>query len=316
MAKGKHESDFDSLFRLPLTDFIGARKALAAKLKSQGRAADAERVRATAKPSISAWAVNQLYWRHRQVFDRLLEISRLFRESQTSNSAGRIDAMRDALEARRKVLSELTELATTLLREAGYNPSLEMMRRIATTLEGASAYAALPAGVSAGRLTKDIDPPGFDSLTSLASTASVSQRSKKAASGPRSNKSHIKVAKLVPAPRQSADANRLKQARQARLAAARVSLLDAKKSLSDARRGVQNLEAAQRKADADVKATEKEKREAEASFKKASAVAAEAAARAKSITIEVQQAKTIVAEALRAVEKASRELESLFRGSA
>lgn len=71
-TKGKPEDDVDALFRLPLAEFTGARNALAAKLKKSGRGDEAVRVKALAKPSISAWAVNQLYWNHREAFDRLI----------------------------------------------------------------------------------------------------------------------------------------------------------------------------------------------------------------------------------------------------
>src|SRR6185503_12426637 len=66
------ESDLDALFQLPLTEFTGARNALAAQLKKSGRGDEAARVKALPKPPVSAWAVNQLYWNHREAFDRLI----------------------------------------------------------------------------------------------------------------------------------------------------------------------------------------------------------------------------------------------------
>ena len=57
----------DALFKLPLAEFTGARNDLAARLKREGRANDSNFVKALAKPSISAWAVNQLHWNHRVV---------------------------------------------------------------------------------------------------------------------------------------------------------------------------------------------------------------------------------------------------------
>ena len=49
--------DVDALFTLPLPEFIGARKVLAARLKKAGHGDEANQVKALAKPSISAWAV-------------------------------------------------------------------------------------------------------------------------------------------------------------------------------------------------------------------------------------------------------------------
>src|SRR5262249_40859551 len=162
-AKSKVEDDLDALFKLPLSEFIGARKTLAARLKKEGRANDADYVQALAKPSISAWTVNQLYWHHREPFDRLLATGQRFRQAQ---KGGKVGDMREALDARRDVLSHLSDLATKLLRDAGHNPPLKMIRPLAPPREAISAYAFLPDGLSAARLTQNIAPPGFDSLAS------------------------------------------------------------------------------------------------------------------------------------------------------
>ena len=70
IAKSKLDDELDALFKLPLAEFTGARNTLAAQLKQGGRRDEADFVKALAKPSISAWAVNQLYWNHRAAFER------------------------------------------------------------------------------------------------------------------------------------------------------------------------------------------------------------------------------------------------------
>ena len=77
--------------------------------------------------------------------------------------------MRAALEARREALTHLSDLATSLLRDAGHNPAPDTIHRITTTLEGISAYASRSDAPRAGRLTHDVDPPGFESLASFPS---------------------------------------------------------------------------------------------------------------------------------------------------
>ena len=66
------DSDIDALFQLPPGEFTAARNALASRLKKGGHADEAEAVKALPKPSVSAWAVNQLFWKHRKPFDRLM----------------------------------------------------------------------------------------------------------------------------------------------------------------------------------------------------------------------------------------------------
>jgi hypothetical protein len=170
-AKDKLDDDIDTLFTLPLTEFTGARNTLVARLKQGGRRDEAERIKLLAKPSISAWAVNQLYWMHREAFDQLIATGKRFGQRQTSRLGGKVADMRESLDARREVLSHLSDLATALLRDAGHNPTLDTMRRITTTLEALSAYALLPDGPTPGRLTHDLDSPSFESLSSLMSGA-------------------------------------------------------------------------------------------------------------------------------------------------
>jgi hypothetical protein len=124
-------------------------------------------VKALAKPSITVWAVNQLYWKHRDAFDQLIAVGERVRRAQASQLAGKTADMRGALAERRDALSGLSRLADGVLRDAGHNATPETMRRITTTLEALSIYPAPPDGVHPGRLSQDLDPPGFDSVAAL-----------------------------------------------------------------------------------------------------------------------------------------------------
>src|SRR5436190_4995499 len=221
----KLDDDIDALFKLPLTEFVGARKALAARLKQKGLVSEAEGVKALAKPSISAWTVNQLYWRHREAFDELIATGQRFRKAQVT---GKMVNMREALDARREALSHLSDLATEALRDAGHNPSLDTLRRITTTLEALSAYTSVSGGQTLGRLTEDIDPPGFDSLGSFASSAGITKRAAEPLHVSPSKKAVTASSKV-----QAAAASRQKE-RQARINCAKASLQQARKSLTAA----------------------------------------------------------------------------------
>jgi hypothetical protein len=300
---GKLEDDLDELFRLPLAEFTATRNTLAARLKKGGRGDEAELVKALVKPSISAWTVNQLYWRHRQAFDRLIESGARFHKAQSSGSAGKLADMRTALETRREALTQLSDLATSLLREAGHNPTQDTIHRITTTLEAMSAYAARSDAPRPGRLTHDVDPPGFESLGSMIPDAGMKAFRNEATTNTRG--------KAEPA----ADVRQLKEARQARIAAAKASVQQARQLLSEARTRAQSLETAQKKAEAEAKEAEKQRREAEERFAK-TRVASEAAARsARSVAAEVAEAAKAVQDAQRTVEKASKDLELLFSES-
>jgi hypothetical protein len=305
----KLDDDIDALFKLPLTEFVGARKALAARLKQNGFVSEAEGVKALAKPSISAWTVNQLYWRHREAFEELIATSQRFRRAQTS---GKMVNMREALEARREALSRLSDLATEALRNAGHNPSLDTLRRIATSLEALSVATSLSDRATPGRLTEDIDPPGFDSLGSFAPSAGITKR---AAEPPSVSPSKKAVTASSKSRQAAAEASR-REERQARMSAARALLQQARKSFTAARAAARSLEGAQKKAEATVKEAAQQKREAEDRFKKASAASADATLRAQSIAVELTKATKSLDDAKHMVESATKELEDSLRGSA
>ena len=305
---GRLDDDVDELFKLPLAEFTAARDALAKRLKKDGRADDAALVKSLSKPSVSAWTVNQIYWHHRDSFEELLAAGQRFHKAQTSSLAGKVADMRGSLEARRKALTELSDLAASLLSDAGHNPSPDTIRRITTTLEAISAYASLSDGPSLGRLSQDVDPPGFESLASFMPGAGALRRTGSAAQKPAPLSSQQKS--TSPAAREAREAEKT---RQVRIAAAKGALQVAKKTLANARARAQSFEPAQKKANAEVKQAEKQVRDAEDRLKNARLAYEAANRRAQSIAADAAEAAKAAEDAKRAMEEASRELESLFR---
>jgi len=326
------EDDVDALFKLPLAEFTGARNELAARLKREGRADDSNFVKAFAKPSISAWAVNQLHWSHREVFDRLLASSQRFRQSKTSQPATRMADLRGSLDARREALSHLSDLATVLLRKAGHNPTPDTIHRITTTLEALSAHATLSGGPTPGRLTHDVDPPSFASLASLIAATDITKRTEEPTKVTPSQKSGGVTAKTGQAtPTGNAqEVSEDEETRRAGIAAAKVSLQEARRSLTEAQRKAQRSETAKKKADAEAKKAaseasqadaearqaQKHLRDAEHRFNKASTASQDAASRSERISAEAKEAAQGVEDAERDIEKASKELELLLQESA
>lgn len=313
------EDDIDGLFRLPLAEFTAARNGLSARLKKEGQPDDAGRIKLLAKPPISAWAVNQLYWNHHDEFERLLATGQRFRQAQKSRSAGKVTDMREALDERREALANLSELASELLKAADHNPTLDTIRRITATLEALSAYESLSDGPALGRLTQDVDPPGFESLSSFTSGTSTTKR---LGGSTRPTPSQKSTSRQQATTSDAQKRRQVEEMRQAKITAAKVSLQSAKKSLSEARARVQELETGQKnvlaeskEAEADAKEAEKQLREAERRFKKAKADSEDATERVRNASVEIKDAAKALEEAKRTVEKATKELETLFRAS-
>ena len=61
------ESSIDDLYKGLLSEFVPARTRLAKTLTGP----EAQRVKALKKPTLVPWAVNQVYWHARPVYDRL-----------------------------------------------------------------------------------------------------------------------------------------------------------------------------------------------------------------------------------------------------
>jgi len=313
-ARSESDDEVDELFKLPLSEFISARKTLAARLKQAGHGAEAERVKSLVKPSTSAWTVNQLFWNHRDTFEELIATSERFRQAQASRLAGKAADMRGALDERREALAQLETLATELLRDAGHNPTVDMIRRVTTTLEALSAYASSPEGPQFGRLTHDVDPPGFESLGSFGSSGGLATRTEPTRV-PRSQKSSTAATTTRRATSTAKDERELKEIRQAKIAAAKSSLQEAKRELAEWRANLQTAQTTQKRVSAELKEAEKEKREAEQRLDEARVTLQEATRHAKRTAAEVEEALKTLAGAERSVENAAKELESVFRDS-
>ncbi|HUK89839.1 MAG TPA: hypothetical protein VLZ81_05520 [Blastocatellia bacterium] len=341
-TKDNLEEEIDSLFKLPLADFIGARNELAARLKKDKRADDANLVKALAKPTVTAWAVNQLYWNHREEFDALLTASESFRLAQSTRTSNQSAEMREALDARRDALSDLSKSATSVLNEAGHGPAPDTINRITTTLEAISAYASLPLPDSPrpGRLTRDVDPPGFESLVALMGGGIANTHERPAsvspAKGPspvstpaktaniedaksrRSGGAHARTHVNVSEEEETQQARQREAMRQSKIAAAKASLLQAEETLAETQARAQQLEAAHKEARAEegraeqeIRDAEEALREVEARLKNAKTLSREAAQHSKTIAAEAKEAARAVEDARREVEKTSKELKSI-----
>ena len=304
------DDDLDALFQLPLAEFTAARNALTARLKKAGRGDDAEQVKALPKPSVPAWIVNQLYYRKRDAFDRLIATGERFRKAQASHLAGKPTDIRGPLEARRAALSELAKLAGAMLKQAGSSPTPDTMRRITTTLEALSTYGSLPDAPRGGRLTDDVDPPGFETLAAL-----VPRIGKSGSMGPSRVLSFQHAARPArPAKRKTTpeeDSQRAAEERKAHVAAVKAAVQEAERIVREARKDAQQAEDALKKAAARAKETEKEKTEAEQRLEKAAADADAARQQARRVAAQAEEAAQAVEDAERALENAARELKGL-----
>jgi hypothetical protein len=138
------------LYRSPHDAFVAERQRLARELKAAGDKPGAARLLKLGRPTLSAWAVNQLWWHARESFEQLLAAAARLRAGDQAGAADRRDAVA-ALRAR----------AAALLVEGGHAVNEATLRRVTTTLSALAAAGGFDPE-SPGALAADRDPPGFD----------------------------------------------------------------------------------------------------------------------------------------------------------
>src|SRR5215212_130791 len=265
-------AEIDALFQLSLAEFTGARNALAKRLQNEGRTLDAERVKALAKPPSPAWAVNQLYWQDPKAIERLLTLGERVRKAQTGQLKNA--DLRALVDEKKQMTRALLTKASAILEEAGHAASPDAMRRVSATLESLAAWGDTDGVPRAGRLSADLDPPGFDTLVALMGGKNLEA----------AKVLHFRARK--PAEDPAAMGARLRQAVQA-----------AEKALREAHRDAGRAESALAKANARAAAVEKQKQEIEARY-------AEAKEEARLASSEAKKSAQAVADAERSLAKA------------
>jgi hypothetical protein len=153
------ESSIDDLYQRPLGEFVAERTRLVKTLTGP----EAQRVKALKKPTLVPWAVNQVYWHARPVYDRLAKSGAALRSAQVAALSGRPANVRSASEAHRKALAEAVAEGMRLASRADAHPGAEELARM---FESVSLTPDPPE--SPGRLARTFAPPGFEALAGIA----------------------------------------------------------------------------------------------------------------------------------------------------
>ena len=278
-------TDLDRLYQLPLEEFTAARNALA---KNAGTSAGA--IRALAKPPLAAWAVNQLYWGNRRTWDALVEAAENLRRAHKAVLAGRSGDVRAAGQVHDEAVQDALKATLAILSDRGHAVTDATKQAILNTLR------ALPADEPAGRLTRALQPGGFETLAGLSVAAPAAKETK-----------DTKESKVTKEHAQSkADAKALTQARAAAASADR--------ALKEAEQAVRRHEFEAARATRDEERAEKAVEHARAALNEAKAElasaeraqadatdrreAAEAAAKKASSTVDSARRAAAAAEAV------------------
>jgi hypothetical protein len=148
----------DDLYALPPAEFTAARDTLAKRLRAEGDKAAAAEVKALRRPTVAAWAVNQVARDQPALVDAVVAAGRdLVAAQETLLGGGGRDELRAAMAARRDAVAAATRAALALAGEA-HRDAIHATFDAAATEDGAGE------AVRSGRLTRELDPPSSFAL--------------------------------------------------------------------------------------------------------------------------------------------------------
>ncbi|MFI5177974.1 MAG: hypothetical protein ACHQO8_05410 [Vicinamibacterales bacterium] len=156
MTSTSADDEIDRLYQRPLAEFTQARNALAKRLGPAGAA-----IRSLEKPGLAAWGVNQLYWKRRPAFNRLIAAADARRAAHAKLLKGKGGDIAAAEKAHSGALHAAAKEVRALLSGAGHEPSTATMNAVSDTLQ------AMPGSGRLGRLTEPLRLVGFEALAGL-----------------------------------------------------------------------------------------------------------------------------------------------------
>ncbi|MGH3022313.1 MAG: hypothetical protein ACRDNI_01535 [Gaiellaceae bacterium] len=158
----KLEAEIDRLYAVPVGEFVERRDALAKSLRGEREREAAETVKALRKPTVAAWAVNQLARHEKMRVRSLLTAGERVRAAHGKLlQGGPASAVQKAMDDERKAIRALVEAAEGILEEAGEAGSRSTLVRVEETLHAAAVDEELGERLREGRLVKEEEAAGF-----------------------------------------------------------------------------------------------------------------------------------------------------------
>ncbi len=158
----------DELYGLSPAEFTAARDDQARQARASGQRDEAAAIKKLARPTASAWLVNQLARTAPDAIARLAVVGAALEEAQR-NLVG--ERLRELSTERRQVINDLLPRAMDIASQAGQPASAATMGEVRGTLEAALADAGARAAVQSGRLTKALAYAGLGEVDLTAAVA-------------------------------------------------------------------------------------------------------------------------------------------------
>ena len=162
----------DELYGLTPAEFTAARDERARQVRAAGQRDEAAAIKKLARPTASAWLVNQLARTAPEPMTRLYQLGEELQEAQRTLAG---DRMRELSVQRRQVVNDLLPAAGDLAARAEQPASAAVLGEVRATLEAALADADARAAVRSGRLTKALAYAGLGEVDLSAALTAAAQ---------------------------------------------------------------------------------------------------------------------------------------------
>ena len=153
----KLEEGVDRLYALPLPQFTAARDELARGLRGEGDRGRAEAIKRLHRPTVAAWALNQVWRVDPRGIEELIAAGQRLRDAQERLLAGDREPLARATAEERQLVKELARHAERQLVAAGLTVSAAVQSRLWATLRAVASDPEARELISAGRLVHDYE---------------------------------------------------------------------------------------------------------------------------------------------------------------
>ncbi len=276
------DAEVKELYAGPLDEFVQRRNALARTLRQAGEREAADEVSSLRKPTVAAWALNQLVRRRPSHLQRFLEVADRLRRMQHQAMGSGLSSgdMRATISTYRESLEDLSRQATAILQQSGSSAAAHIAE-VTASLQAAAVDDEARRQLHEGTVTRPFAAPGLAVLTP-GLTAPAAE----------------------PSPGDSEPA--ASQSRQEEGAATRRARDEARRRRHEAQQRLRGVEQAAERLDRDAASAEKRAQQLARDAAEAAREAHEARQRADMASEEVQRARSELDEAGRMLEQAER----------
>jgi hypothetical protein len=167
----------DELYSLSPAEFTAARDDRARQVRAAGQRDLSAEIKKLARPTASAWLVNQLARRATDELTHLFDVGQALHEAQRTLAG---DRLRELAAQRRQVVADLLPVAAALAEDAGQPASAAVLGEVRATLEAALADPQAGDAVRSGHLTKALAYAGLGEVDLTAAMALPAEATRRA----------------------------------------------------------------------------------------------------------------------------------------